>query len=105
LSWDSPPGQTDTDVYFKAGSTPCTFTGDNIAATGDIESVSNALLVTELGGEMTTGTDYCWQVVVNPDDENVTSGPYYFTTAEGPPAVSSAKPGVKYNVNAPGIRY
>ena len=100
LSFTSSAGQTDTDVYFKAGSSVCSFIAGDIVASGDIESVSNALL----GGELSVSTDYCWQVIVNPEGENVTNGPYYFTTGPGPPIVAGESlSGIVNNAGGPRI--
>jgi len=52
-------------------------------------------------GELANSTTYEWKVITNPDGENITFGPYEFTTIDTPPSLS----GAIYDSHGPAMVY
>lgn len=107
LGWTNADGVTDIDIRMKVKSGACDLdAGDTIVdGGGDIETVSNADLLTAFGVAWTYSEAFCWEVIANPDVEAVSSGQIYFTLTGGPPIPPSGLGMCVFNINAGDMKY
>lgn len=108
LSFSSSAGVTDVDVYIEPKSGACDLGAiDKIVDGVDTEVVLNSSILTFLGlsGALPYNTEYCWQVVANPDADNITYGPYTFTTVASAPISPSNLMVFQYKSTALASKY
>jgi hypothetical protein len=100
LSWDNPAGEISVDVYIEEKSGSCDLqVGDKIKDDQDINTVSNADLLTFLGlsGNLDGLTTYCWRVDVNHAGGIETGNDLEFTTTEYPDLPPSNVSGITFS--------
>jgi len=85
LHFTKPLDQTDCDIFYD-----CTDGTTKVVDGADVETY-------EIPGDLAFLTTCYWSVVVNPDAEAITNGPYTFITTTGPPAPTAGLATCLYN--------